>query len=315
MRLPFQRTLTPALTSTEARRISNDHLLGWIGVPVIVILSAILRFANLESIGLANHYYTAAVTSMLQSGHNFFFVAAEPGGSVSVDKPPLGLWIQAIFAYFLGVSGFSVVLPEILAGIFSVIVLYHLVRRSFGTMAGLLAALVLAITPIVIATDRNNTMDSTLILTLLLAAWAFIKATETKKIGYLLLGAALVGIGFNIKMLEAFLPLPAFYALYLLGSKEKIWNKLWKLGVASVLLLVISFSWAAAVDLTPASQRPYVGSSGNNTEMSLIFGYNGVNRLLGMGGGPSNGFAKGRRARSKPGAERSISSTRFQRDE
>jgi 4-amino-4-deoxy-L-arabinose transferase-like glycosyltransferase len=296
MRLPFQQTLTPTLAASEARRISTERLLGWIGLSAVVILAAILRFANLAAIGLANHYYTAAVTSMLQSWHNFFFVAAEPGGSVSVDKPPLGLWIQTVSAYFLGVSGFSVVLPEILAGIFSVIVLYHLVRRSFGTLAGLLAALALAITPIVIATDRNNTMDSTLILTLLLAAWAFIKATETSKLRYLLLGAALVGIGFNIKMLEAFLPLPAFYALYFLGSKEKLWGKLWKLAIASMLLLVISFSWAVAVDLTPASQRPYVGSSGNNTEMSLIFGYNGANRLLGMmgGGRPNNGFANGR---------------------
>ncbi len=295
MRLPFQQALSPGIDTITIQRISRERLFGWIGLTAIVILAAILRFANLDAIGLANHYYTAAVTSMLQSWHNFFFVAAEPGGSVSVDKPPLGLWIQAVSAYFLGVSGFSVVLPEILAGIFSVIVLYHLVRRSFGTVAGLLAALALAITPIVVATDRNNTMDSTLILTLLLAAWAFIKATETSRFRYLLLGAALVGIGFNIKMLEAYLPLPAFYALYLLGSKEKLWSRIWKLAVASALLLVISFSWAAAVDLTPASQRPYVGSSGNNTEMSLTFGYNGVSRLLGMGGGngPGNGFANG----------------------
>jgi 4-amino-4-deoxy-L-arabinose transferase-like glycosyltransferase len=295
MRLPFQQTLTPTLTSADARRVSIEQWFGWIGLPVIVIVAAVLRFANLNAIGLGNHYYTAAVASMLQSGHNFFFVAAEPGGSVSVDKPPLGLWIQAISAYFLGINGFSVILPEILAGIASVIVLYHLVKRSFGTVAGLLASLALAVTPIVVATDRNNTMDSTLILTLLLAAWAFIKATETGKLRYLLIGAALVGVGFNIKMLEAFLPLPAFYALYFFGSKEKIWNKFWKLAVASILLSVISFSWAVAVDLTPASQRPYVGSSGTNSEMSLIFGYNGVNRLLGMGGGraPNNGFANG----------------------
>ncbi len=212
-----------------------------------------------------------------------------------MDKPPLGLWIQTIFAHFLGVSGFSVVLPEILAGIASVIVLYHLVKRSFGTIAGLVAALALAIMPVVVATDRNNTMDSTLILTLLLAAWAFIKTTETGKLRYLLLGAVLVGAGFNIKMLEAFLPLPAFYALYFLGSKERIWNKLLKLGLASILLLVISFSWAIVVDLTPAGQRPYVGSSGDNSVMNLVFGYNGVDRLLGMGGGnrPGSGPANG----------------------
>jgi 4-amino-4-deoxy-L-arabinose transferase-like glycosyltransferase len=250
----------------------------------IVILAAGLRFANLEAIGYGNTYYTAAVKSMLQSWHNFFFVAAEPGGSVSVDKPPLGLWLQAISAFFLGVNGFAVVLPQIIAGLLSVVLVYLLVRRSFGDVAGLLAALVLAITPVVIATDRNNTIDSTLIFTLLLAAWAFIKATEIGKLRHLLLGAALVGIGFNIKMLQAYLPLPAFYGLYLLGSKERLWRKAGKLALASALLLAISLSWVLAVDLTPASQRPYVGSSGNNSELSLILGYNGINRLVGMAG-------------------------------
>jgi 4-amino-4-deoxy-L-arabinose transferase-like glycosyltransferase len=282
---PLWRRVTPALLFVVA----------------IVILSATLRFANLSALGYANHYYTAAVASMLKSWHNFFFVAAEPGGSVSVDKPPVGLWIQTISAYFLGVNGFSVVLPQILAGILSVIVVYHLVRRSFGTVAGLLAALALGITPIVIATDRNNTIDSTLILTLLLAAWAFIKATDTGRLRYLLLGAALVGIGFNIKMLQAYLPLPAFFALYFLGSPERLWRKVGKLALASVLLLAISLSWAIAVDLTPADQRPYVGSSGDNSETSLILVYNGIDRLLGMfgrrgdapGGGPSGGLPAG----------------------
>ena len=95
-------------------------------------------------------------------------------------------------------------------------------------------------------------------------------------------GAVLVGVGFNIKMLEAFLPLPAFYGLYLLGSSERLRRKLGKLALTTVLLLAVSLSWAVAVDLTPASQRPYVGSSGDNSEMSLIVGYNGVQRLLGM---------------------------------
>lgn len=291
MKIPFQQTIISAIPLPEARKLSRERILEWTGITLIVILAAVLRFANLDAIGYANHYYTAAVESMLQSWHNFFFVAAEPGGSVSVDKPPLGLWIQAISAYFLGVSGFSVVLPQILAGLFSVIVLYHLVKRSFGTIAGLIAALALAITPVVIATDRNNTMDSTLIFTLLLAAWAFIKATETRKLKFLWLGAVLVGLGFNIKMLQAFLPLPAFYALYFFGTSEKFWLKIRNLAIATVLLAVVSFSWAIAVDLTPASQRPYVGSSGNNSEMSLIFGYNGINRLLGMmgAGGPSDG--------------------------
>jgi 4-amino-4-deoxy-L-arabinose transferase-like glycosyltransferase len=210
MRITFPEGLTRVPAARKTLQIPRERILPLAALAAIVILAARLRFANLEAIGYGNTYYSAAVKSMLQSWHNFFFVAAEPGGSVSVDKPPLGLWLQAISAYFLGVSGFAVVLPEIIAGLLSVVLVYHLVRRSFGDVAGLLAGLVLAITPVVIATDRNNTIDSTLIFTLLLAAWAFIKATEIGKLRHLLLGAALVDIGFNIKMLQAYLPCRPF---------------------------------------------------------------------------------------------------------
>ncbi len=288
----------PSGTASEGwRGVPSEKTLGLLALAAIVLLAAVLRFADLDALGYANHYYTATVTSMLQSWHNFFFVAAEPGGSVSADKPPVGLWLQAVSAYFLGVNGLGVLLPQILAGILSVMVLFHLVRRSFGTVAGLLAALILAITPVTIAVDRNNTIDSTLILTLLLASWAFIKATETSKLRFLLLGAALVGVGFNIKMLQAYLVLPALYALYFLGSAERLWPKIWKLAVASVLLLGVSLSWAVIVDLTPADQRPYVGSSQNNSELNLILEYNGLDRLLGMAGrnagSPPNGAPAG----------------------
>lgn len=283
---------TPSSVRGSARRLSREAVLGWTGLAAIAALAAILRFSNLDALGYANHYYTAGVTSMLESWHNFFFAAAEPGGAVSIDKPPVGLWLQAVSAYFLGVNGFAMLLPEILAGLASVVVLYHLVRRSFGIVAGWLAALALAITPIVVATDRNNTMDSTLILTLLLAAWAFVKATESRKLRYLLLGGVLVGIGFNIKMLQAYLPLPAFYALYFLGASESLRRKIVNLALASVVLLAVSFSWAVAVDLTPADQRPYVGSSSSNSVLELALGYNGLQRLTGMRGSLSSFLAR-----------------------
>ncbi len=267
-----------------ALRLTRGDRLRYTGLALLVALAVGLRFANLDAIGQSNTYYTAAVKSMLQSWHNFFFVAAEPGGSVSVDKPPVGLWLQAISAYFLGVNGFAVVLPQLLAGVGSVILLYHLVRRWFGTAAGLLAGLVLAVTPVVIAVERNNTPDATLIFALLLATWAFIKATETRRLRFLLLGAVLVGIGFNIKMMQAFLPLPALYAMYFFGTQQSWRRKLAHLALTSVLIATVSLSWAVAVDLTPASQRPYVGSSTTNSELNLIFGYNGLQRLLGRFG-------------------------------
>lgn len=251
------------------------------GLIVFVIMAAsfALHMTNIESIGNANAYYTAAVESMLQSWSNFFFAAAEPGGSVTVDKPPLGLWVQAVFAYFLGVSGFSVTLPNILAGVFGIGLLYSMVKRYMGELAGIVAALVMAVTPVFLATNRNNTMDGMLVFTLLLAASAFIRAAETNRLRWLLLGAFLVGLGFNIKMLQAFLPLPAFYALYFLGSQEGWLKKILNLGIAAVLLIAVSLSWATVVDLVPAENRPYIGSSGDNTVMGLIFGHNGISRL------------------------------------
>jgi 4-amino-4-deoxy-L-arabinose transferase-like glycosyltransferase len=266
---------------------TKSRFLNPMGLVVIMILAAVFRLRNLSSLRLANHYYAAAVKSMLMSWHNFFFVAAEPGGSVSVDKPPVGLWLQAISARILGVSTIGLLLPQILAGLLSVWLVYHLVNRKFGAAVGLLAALALAITPVVIATDRNNTMDSTLVFTLLLAAWAFTKSTETSRLKFLMAGAVLMGIAFNIKMLEAYLPLPAFLGIYLLGAPEGLLRKIGKLSLTLVVILVISLSWSVAVDLIPANQRPYVGSSGDNSEISLIIGYNGIERLLGIFRGPS----------------------------
>lgn len=249
----------------------------------IVSLSAFLHFFKLEHIGDANLYYTAAVESMLGSWHNFFFVAAEPGASVTVDKPPLGLWIEAASAFLFGVNGFAVVLPNILAGLISIPLIYHLVKKYFGTGAGLIAGLVIAITPVSIAAQRNNTMDGMLTFTLILAAWAFLKAAETDKTRFLWLGAVLVGLGFNIKMLQAFLPLPAFYALYFLGAKVGWWRKIVNLVLASLILLVVSLSWAVVVDLIPPKSRPFIGSSTDNSVMELILGHNGLNRWLGGG--------------------------------
>lgn len=222
----------------------------------IMVFSFALHMVNIESIGDANAYYTAAVKSMLGSWSNFFFVAAEPGGSVTVDKPPLGLWIEAIFAYFLGVSGFSVSLPNILAGVFGIPLLYSMVKKYMGELAGLVAAFVMAITPVFVATNRNNTMDGLLVFFLLLAAWAFIKATESGKLRWLLLGAFIVGLGFNIKMLQAFLPLPAFYALYFFGSKEGWLRKITNLGITTVCSLPFRFRGLSSSIWFPQTRVP-----------------------------------------------------------
>src|SRR6266487_2792763 len=259
----------------------------------ILLISIVMNFYALGKNGFGS-YYPAAIRSMLDSWHNFFFVAYDPGGFVSIDKPPVGFWLEAASAKIFGFNSVSILLPQALAGVLSVWLLYYLVRRHFGVIAGLLAALALALNPISILTNRNVTIDSTLTLVLLLGAWTVLKAAETGRLRWLLLTALIVGIGFNIKTLEAYLVVPAYGLLYLLAAPKSIWKRIGHLALAGVLLLVVSLSWVVAVDLTPASQRPYVGSTQDNSELSLALGYNGIQRLLGgfgrgfRGGPPAN---------------------------
>jgi 4-amino-4-deoxy-L-arabinose transferase-like glycosyltransferase len=271
-------------TSSGPGNSRNWHRLALVGV---MLVSVFMNFYQLGQNGFGNTFYAAGDRSMLDSLHNFFFVSYDPGGFVTIDKPPLGFWLQVASAKLFGFTPFSVLLPQALAGVLSVLLLYYLVRRHFGVVAGIIAALALAISPISVVTNRNITIDSTLALVLLLGAWAVIRAAETGKLRWLLLCAVFVGLGFNVKMLEAYLVVPAFGLLYLLASPRSVWMRIGHLALAGLLLLTISLSWAVAVDLTPASQRPYVGSSQDNSEISLAFGYNGIDRLLGaFGRGP-----------------------------
>jgi 4-amino-4-deoxy-L-arabinose transferase-like glycosyltransferase len=246
----------------------------------LLALSAFLNLSWLTSEGYGNVYYAATVKNMLASWHNFFFASFD-AGFVSVDKPPLGFWIQATSAYLFGFHGWSLLLPQALAGVLCVALLYHLVGRSFGPVAGLLAALALALTPISVATNRHNNLESLLVLAVLLAAWAFILAAETGRLRWLVVGALVVGVGFNIKMLEVFVVLPAFYLLYLVAAPVGWRRRMIHLGLATVVIVVASLPWVVAVDLTPADQRPYVGSSSFDTVTDLIVGWNGVERLAG----------------------------------
>ena len=290
---PFQGEPTP-LTHTETpRRFPFWHRWALGG---ILLISVFMDFFQLGQNGFAT-YYPPTVRSMMDNWHNFFFASYDPGGFVTVDKPPLGFWLQVVSAKIFGFNPVSVLIPQALAGVLAVLVLYHLVRRHFGEVAGLLAALALALFPISVVTNRNITIDSTLALTVLLGAWAVMRAAETGRLRWLLLSALIVGIGFNIKMMEAYLVVPAYGLLYLVAAPRKLWTRIWHLALATLVLLVVSFSWAMAVDLTPASQRPYVGSTQDNSEVSLALGYNGINRLIrgfgtpgfGAGGGSTNG--------------------------
>lgn len=282
--------LSPTGSTFPPRKAAVPRLWNRIALGAIVLLSIFMDFFLLGQNGYGNLYYASGVKSMGDSFHNFFFVALDPGGFVTIDKPPVGFWLQTLSAKIFGFTAFSIFLPQALCGVLAVVLLYYLVKRHFGVVAGLVAALALAVTPISVVTDRNNTIDGTLALVLLLAAWAVIHAAETGKLRWLLLSAVFVGLGFNIKMAEAYLVVPALILTYLFCAPRTIWTRVWHLLLALLVMFAISLSWAVAVDLTPAALRPYVGSTQNNSELSLAFGYNGLNRLhIGFLGGNGAG--------------------------
>jgi 4-amino-4-deoxy-L-arabinose transferase-like glycosyltransferase len=254
-------------------------ILHYAALAAVLIAAFFFRAYNIGTEGYGNMYYASTVFSMMTSVQNFFFASFDPAGFVTVDKPPFGFWMQALSAMVFGFEGWALMLPQIVAGALSCLVLYWLVRRFFGPNAGLLAALILAVTPIAVAADRNNTIDGQLLLALLLSAAALVLAVEKGSLPWLALGAAMIGVGFNIKMLQAFMVLPAFYGLYFLAARTSWFKRILHLAAASLVLLAVSFAWVAAVDLLPEEQRPYVGSSHNNTVMELIVGHNGLSRM------------------------------------
>lgn len=292
----------PRTTSGEhVRTISLSDSWDRVGLAAVLILAGALNFYGLDREGYGNTYYASAVRSMMQNWHNFFFNSFDPGGFVTIDKPPLGFWLQVVSVKILGFNGVALMLPQAIAGVLSVALLYYLVRRVFGGAAGLLAALALATTPISVVASRNNIIDGTLVFTVLLGAWAVTRAVETGKLRWLLWCALFVGLGFNIKMLEAFLVVPAFGLMYLLGARVGWRRRIAYLIIAGVVLLAISFSWVTAVDLTPASQRPFVDSTTTNSELDLAIGYNGLQRLTGRAAPGGGNRAVGRRGGATAG--------------
>ncbi|ADN35833.1 glycosyl transferase family 39 [Methanolacinia petrolearia DSM 11571] len=259
----------------------------------ILVLSGILNIWNIWSQGITNEYYAAAVRSMLENPGVMFFNSFDAAGFVTVDKPPVGLWVQAASAALLGFSGWALVLPQALAGVGSVALVYLIVSRPFGKQAGLVSAFALAVTPIFVAVSRNGTIDGLLILVLLLAFWTGLYAARKQSLPYLLLAMILVGIGFNIKMIQALIVVPAILAAYILATMDKpAIKRVSHIFLAVVVLLVVSFSWTVAMDSIPADERPYIGGSGDNTVWGLITGHNGIDRLesssgSGTGSAPS----------------------------
>jgi 4-amino-4-deoxy-L-arabinose transferase-like glycosyltransferase len=248
--------------------------------PVLLALTVLAGFLySWHDTGNLEIYYAAAVRSMASSWHDFFFAAFDPAGTISIDKLPGALWLQAIAVRILGVHAWALVAPQVVEAMASVLVLYRVVCRLAGPLAGITASAVLVACPATVALDRGNISDTLMVLLLLLAADATVSASLTGRLGSLLLAGFWVGLAFQAKMLEAWLVLPALAVAYLVAAQRGWGAKLWRVGAAGVLTGVVSLSWMALVSLWPASQRPYVDGSGTNSIFSQVFVYNGFGRI------------------------------------
>jgi 4-amino-4-deoxy-L-arabinose transferase-like glycosyltransferase len=258
------------------------------GLAVVLALSAVLNTNRLSQNGYANIFYSAGVKSMLRSLHNFLFASFDPGGLVTVDKPPLALWVQVASAKLFGFSVLSLLLPEAIAGILAVGVLYLVLARRLGAAAAFAGSLALAVFPSFVAVSRDNGVDPVLILLLVLACAVGLRACENGRWRTLIGCGVIVGLAFNTKTLAAYLVVPSIALGFLVCAPGPLRRRIAQLLVAGLAMLVVSFAWIAVVELTPASKRPYVGSSTNNTELGLTFEYNGLGRVEGQIGGPSS---------------------------
>ncbi|HEX4035348.1 MAG TPA: glycosyltransferase family 39 protein [Solirubrobacteraceae bacterium] len=271
---------------TAAARSTPRVGLEYLGLGGVTALSLVLNLVKLSQNGYANIYYSGAVKSMLRSWHAFFFVSADPNNLITVDKPPLGLWLQALSAKVFGFSPLSLLIPEAVLGTLTVVLLYRIVAPRFGQVAGLVGALALAIFPIFVAVSRDNGVDPLLIFLMLAACGAALAAIDSGRLRTLIWCAVLVGLAFNTKSLAALLCVPGIGLGYLVCAPGSLRRRILHLAAAGVVLVAVSLSWVVAVELTPASARPYVGSSSDNSEFDLMLGYNGFGRVGGQQGGP-----------------------------
>lgn len=262
-------------------------------IPALVGLLAVtaaLYLWNLAESGWANAFYSAAAQAGSQSWKAFLYAASDAAASITVDKPPVSIWVMALSVRIFGLSSWSILVPQALMGVATVGVLYGAVRRRHSPATALLAGATLALTPVAALMFRFNNPDALLVLLLTLAAAAVMRAVEDGRTRWMLAAGALVGAAFLTKQLQAFLVLPGFALAYLLAAPVPLVRRL-RDGVLAVLAMVVAGGWwVALVELVPAADRPWIGGSQTNSFLELTFGYNGLGRITGdetgsVGGG------------------------------
>ena len=265
-------------------------------------LAAILYIVNLTVSGFANTYYSAAALAASQSWSAWFFGSIDSANFITVDKPPLATMVMGLSVRLFGLSSWSVLLPEALMGVGTVVLLMAVVRRTFGSWAAVIAGLIAALTPAAVLIFRYNNPDALLTLLLVGSAYAFIRALERGSLRWILGAAVLVGLAFNTKYLQGWLVLPAFAIVWAVAAPGGVRRRAVGLAVALAGVLVASGWWVLIMELLPVSARPFVGGSTNNSALDLILGYDGLGRIFGgSGGGPGGGGGGGGGFSGTPG--------------
>ena len=258
----------------------------------VTALSAVLYLWNLAANGYANTYYSAAVLAASKSWSAWFFGSLDAGNFITVDKPPLSTMLMGLSVRVFGLSSWSILLPQALAGVLTVALLFLIVRRSFGPVAAVIAGVVMALTPAAVLIFRFNNPDALLTLLLVAGAWALLRALDHGSLRWTALAAALVGFAFLTKYLEAYLVLPGFALVYLVSASASLRRRIAGLLVAAATVVAASGWWVAIVQAIPLGSRPFIGGSTTGSPLDLIFGYDGLGRIFG-GSGPGGGGGGG----------------------
>jgi 4-amino-4-deoxy-L-arabinose transferase-like glycosyltransferase len=267
----------------------------------LLALTAVLYLWDLSASGYANSFYAAAVQAGTKSWKAFFFGSLDAGNSITVDKPPASLWVMELSGRIFGFNSWSLLVPQALEGVAAVGLLYSAVRRVAGSTAGLAAGAALALTPAAVLMFRFDNPDALLVLCMVTGAYAVTRALDDGRTRWLVLAGSVIGLAFLTKMLQGFLVLPAFALTYLLAGPVPLRRRIGQVLAGAAAVLVAAGWWVLAVTLWPASDRPYIGGSTNNSILELVFGYNGLGRIFG-GSGNGGGGAGGASGSSFGGA-------------
>lgn len=260
----------------------------------LLLATTVLYLYGLSASGYANSFYSAAVQAGSQSWKAFFFGSLDSANAITVDKPPASLWPMALSVRIFGLSSWAILVPEVLMGVATVGVLYAALRRRFSPAAGLIAGAVLALTPVAALMFRFNNPDAMLALLMTVTVYCVIRGLEDGRTKWLVWAGVAVGFAFLAKTLQAFLILPPLAVLYAVCAPVSLRKRFAQIGLSAGAMIVAGGWWVAIVELWPASSRPYIGGSQNNSFLELTFGYNGLGRINGdetgsVGGGGGGG--------------------------